>query len=155
MLILHLTLFSPMDCSSPGSSVHGFPLRQEYWSGLPFPSPGDLLDPGMEPRSPVLTGGVFTIEPPGKPLPLLTNFYFPHSNIIVSLKLICPTGFYTYLCTYTLFFLFKILFLCRLWQNTKQSSLGYTVGLCWLFITYIHLKKIGQTKSTPWFHFFS
>ena len=38
-----------MDCSPPGSSV-GFP-RQEYWSGLPFPSPGDLPDPGMEPTS--------------------------------------------------------------------------------------------------------
>ena len=37
--------------------------RQEYWSGLPFPSPGDLPDPGMEPASlmsPALTGGFFT-----------------------------------------------------------------------------------------------
>ena len=39
-------LCNPMDCSMPGSSVHGFP-RQEYWSGLPFPSPGDLPDPGL------------------------------------------------------------------------------------------------------------
>ena len=36
--------------SPPDSSVHGF-LRQEYWSGLPFPSPGNLPDPGIEPRS--------------------------------------------------------------------------------------------------------
>ena len=44
--------------------------RQEYWSGLPFPSPGDLSDPGIEPRSPVslaLAGGLLTTEPPGKP----------------------------------------------------------------------------------------
>ena len=41
--------------------------RQEYWSGLPFPSPGDLPDPGMELRSPALAGGFFTSEPPGKP----------------------------------------------------------------------------------------
>jgi len=75
--------------------------RQEYWSGLPFPSPGDLLDPGIKPRSSALAGGVFTTEPPGKPLPLLTNFYFPHGNIIVRLKLICPTKFYTHLCIYT------------------------------------------------------
>ena len=34
----------------------GFP-RQEYWNGLPFPSPGDLLDPGIEPRSTALAGG--------------------------------------------------------------------------------------------------
>ena len=48
----------------------GFP-RQEYWSGLPFPSPGDLPDPGMEPESPVppaWVGGIFTTTPPGKPV---------------------------------------------------------------------------------------
>ena len=44
----------------------GFP-RQEYWSGLPFPSPGDLSHPGIEPTSPVLAGRFFTTEPPGKP----------------------------------------------------------------------------------------
>ena len=42
--------------------------RQEYWSGLPFPSPGTLLGPGIEPTSPALAGGFFTTEPPGKPL---------------------------------------------------------------------------------------
>ena len=44
-----LTLCNPMDCGPPGSSVHGIFSRQEYWSGLPFPSPGDLPDPGIEP----------------------------------------------------------------------------------------------------------
>ena len=44
----------------------GFP-RQEYWSGLPFPSPGDLPDPGIKPKSPALAGRFFTTEPPGKP----------------------------------------------------------------------------------------
>ena len=39
---------------------------QEYWSGLPFPSPGDLLDPGIEPMSPAMAGGFFTTEPPGE-----------------------------------------------------------------------------------------
>ena len=46
----------------------GFP-RQEYWSGLPFPPPGDLPDPEMEhasPTSPALAGRVFTTAPPGK-----------------------------------------------------------------------------------------
>jgi len=46
-------------------------LRQEYWSGLPFPPPGDLPDPGFEPASPVLfctEGRFFTTEPPGKPV---------------------------------------------------------------------------------------
>ena len=41
--------------------------RQEYWSGLPFPSPGDLPDPGIEPRSPSLQADALTSEPPGKP----------------------------------------------------------------------------------------
>ena len=41
--------------------------RQEYWSGLPFPSPEDLPNPGIEPTSPALAAGFFTTEPPGKP----------------------------------------------------------------------------------------
>ena len=43
----------------------GFP-RQEYWSGLPFPSPGDLPNPGIEPGSPALEANALTSEPPGK-----------------------------------------------------------------------------------------
>ena len=42
----------------------GFP-RQEYWRRLPFPSPGDLPDPGIEPASSALAGGFFITEPPG------------------------------------------------------------------------------------------
>ena len=41
--------------------------RQEYWSGLPFPSPGDFPNPGIEPRSPALQADALTSEPPGKP----------------------------------------------------------------------------------------
>ena len=41
--------------------------RQEYWSELPFPPPGDLPDPGFEPESPALASRFFTTEPPGKP----------------------------------------------------------------------------------------
>jgi len=44
----------------------GFP-RQEYYSGLPFPSPGDLPNPRMESMCLVLAGGFFMVEPPGKP----------------------------------------------------------------------------------------
>ena len=42
--------------------------RQGYWSGLPFPSPGDLPDSGIEPRSPALQADSLPSEPPGKPL---------------------------------------------------------------------------------------
>ena len=41
--------------------------RQEYWSGLPFPSPGDLPDPGIKPAFPALAGGFLPTEPSGKP----------------------------------------------------------------------------------------
>ena len=56
----------PVDCSPPGSSVHGI-SRQEYWSGLLFPSPGDLPDPGTKLMSPAWAGEFFTAEPAGKP----------------------------------------------------------------------------------------
>ena len=42
--------------------------RQEYWSGLPYPSPGDLPDPGIEPTSPALQADALPSEPPGKPM---------------------------------------------------------------------------------------
>ena len=45
----------------------GFP-RQEYWRGLPFPSPGDLPNPGIEPWSPALLADSLLSEPPGKPV---------------------------------------------------------------------------------------
>jgi len=41
--------------------------RQEYWSGLPFPSPEDLSNPGIEPGSPASEADALTSEPPGKP----------------------------------------------------------------------------------------
>ena len=52
-------LCDPMDCSPPGSSVHG--------SGLPFPSPGDRPNPGIELRSPALQADSLPSERPGKP----------------------------------------------------------------------------------------
>ena len=52
----------------------GFP-RQESWSGLPFPSPGDLPNPGIETTSPALAGRFFTTEPPGKPTNISITLY--------------------------------------------------------------------------------
>ena len=59
-----------MDCNLPNGQAPlsmGF-VRQEYWSGLPFPSPGDLPNPGIKPASPALEGGFFTTEPPRNPI---------------------------------------------------------------------------------------
>ena len=49
--------------------------RQEYWSELPFPTPGDLPDPGIKPMSPALASGFFTTGSPGKPSRSITSQY--------------------------------------------------------------------------------
>ena len=66
-LLSHVRLFAtPWTVTYQAPPSMGF-SRQEYWSGLPFPSPGDLPHPGTEPTSPALAGGFFIAEPPGKP----------------------------------------------------------------------------------------
>ena len=74
------TLCNPMDCSLPGSSVHGT-SQARYWSGLPFPSPGDPPNSVIEPVSLALAGGFFTTEPPGKPFWTLFHGCFSSSHI--------------------------------------------------------------------------
>ena len=59
-------------CQAPLSM--GLP-RQEYWSRLPFPSAGDLPNPGIDPASPALADKFFTTEPPGKLKSCITMFY--------------------------------------------------------------------------------
>ena len=54
-----------MDCSPPGSPLSMEFSRQEYWSGLPFPPPEDLPDPGIEPTSSALKADSLFTEPPG------------------------------------------------------------------------------------------
>ena len=72
---------------TPWTVAHQAPLsmgfsRQEYWSGLPFPSPGDLRDPGIEPRFPALEADALTSEPPGKPTEELSkkDLHDPHNH---------------------------------------------------------------------------
>ena len=66
-LLSRVRLFStPWTVARQAPPSMGF-SRQEYWSGFPFPSPGDLPDPGIEPRSPALQADALTSEPPGKP----------------------------------------------------------------------------------------
>ena len=60
-----LTLCDPWTVAHQAPLSMGF-SRQEYWSGMPFPSPGDLPDPGIKPRSPTLQADALTSAPPGK-----------------------------------------------------------------------------------------
>ena len=66
----HVQLFvTPWTVACQASLFMGF-SRQEYWSGLPYPPPGDLPNPGIEPASlmsPALAGRVLALVPPGKP----------------------------------------------------------------------------------------
>ena len=71
---LCLTLCDPMVCSHQAPLSMEF-SSQEYWSGLPFPSPGDLPNLGTEAKSPVLQVDSLLSEPPGKPV-----YDFLHNN---------------------------------------------------------------------------
>ena len=64
-LLSRVRLFaSPWTVGYQAPPSMGF-SRQEYWSGLPFPSPGDLPDPGIEPGSPTFQADALASEPPG------------------------------------------------------------------------------------------
>ena len=88
--------------------------RQKYWSGLPFPPPGDLSDPGIECMSPVLAGEFFTTETPGKcpPSPLFWKVIkIIYSFVCLLLTYNWFTMLYLYHCTarwsiYAFFFIF-------------------------------------------------
>ena len=69
------TLCDPVDGSLPGSPSIGF-SRQEYWSGLPFPPPGDLPDPGIEPASSALQADTLPSELAVNPLVIYIRNYF-------------------------------------------------------------------------------
>ena len=59
--------------------------RQEHWSGLPFPSPGDLPDPEIELRSPMLQADALTSEPPGKPYIYMISYNFTAVFLFMSI----------------------------------------------------------------------
>ena len=66
-LLSFIWLFcDPMDYNPPGSSIHQIP-RHKYWSGLPFPSPADLPDPGIKPMSPALQADSLPLSHLGSP----------------------------------------------------------------------------------------
>ena len=69
---------------TPWTVAHQSPLsmgfsRQDYWSGLPFASPGDLPDPGIKPKPSAVAAGFFTTEPPGKSSSQITSQIFQYN----------------------------------------------------------------------------
>ena len=102
------TLCDPMDCSPPGHSVHGIP-RQKYWNKLPFPSPGDLLNPRVKPPSSALASRLFTTEPP---IYVYIHIYVCILNVYLQLNTVQLQ--YEYYLLYTIYYtIIKIKF-CRL-----------------------------------------
>ena len=78
---LCLTLCDPMDCSLPGSSVHGiFQARVLDWVAISFS--GGLPNPGIEPRSPSLQADALPSEPPGKPFLCIVSCYHPTVTVL-------------------------------------------------------------------------
>ena len=71
-------------CQAPLSM--GF-SRQQYWSGLPFPSPGDLPNPGIEPMSLALADGFFTTEPPRKPQEYIYGYKNIESSKVITVNM--------------------------------------------------------------------
>ena len=119
-----------MDCSPPSSSVHGI-SRQECWSGLPFPPPGDLPNPGIEPSSSALAGRFFTtLAPPGKPM-------------------LC-----VYIYIHTLFFLSKISS-CSFCMASCSCFIDETSIPCRVFLlVLLNFCSIPCIFSFPWIHYF-
>ena len=93
-----VTQSCPILCDPMDYTIHGI-LQPEYWSGYPFPSPGDLPNPGTEARSPTLQADSLPAEPQGKPtntgvgcLPFSNGFSQPRNQIGVSF---IEGGFFT------------------------------------------------------------
>ena len=79
------TLCDPVNCSMPGSSLSMEFSRQESWSGLPLPSPGDLPNPGIEPRSPALQADFHHLSHKGSPMWLYAKCFICIGYLISSI----------------------------------------------------------------------
>ena len=121
------------------TAAHRAPLsmelsRQEYWSGLPFPSPGDLPDPGIDPGSPALQADSSPSEPPGKPLSHLV------CGILLQQLELRPLHVPT-----IVQLLSHVRLLATLWTVARQASLSSTIS--WSLP-----KLICRVDGEPWRH---
>ena len=120
---------------TPWALVHEAPLstgfsRQEYWSGLPFPSPGDLPGPGIEPASPALQVDSLPSKPPGKP---------QERDIHVNI--------YTYMCVCIYIYKWCFIYIvkwCLLWCRLDRGWQGS------LYMDMYCLFTEGKEKRNPY-----
>ena len=90
----HVRLFAtPWTVAYQAPPSMGY-FRQEYWSGVPFPSPGDLPDPGIEPRAPTVQVDALTSEPPRKPSIVYKMLIYRENWMHLSLQ--PPMNLYTF-----------------------------------------------------------
>ena len=120
--------------------------RQQYWSGLPFPSLGDLPDQGIEPASLAsltLAGRFFTIAPPGKPSPLLScfkilsDFFIKLFTVFSCVHILFPS-IICCLCIFLLLNAVMLLFFCIL-SVINQNSVKYDTHVFFLLWSLKHL----------------
>ena len=116
----------PRDCVACQAPLFMGFSRQEYWSVLPFPSPGDLPDPGIKPRSPALQADSLPTEISGKP----KRSCFKISKIWIYFKIQSTEGY----CCFPPVFLFSF---CRSKQLSISGHLPKRV--CALMNTYVHV----------------
>ena len=105
-LLSHVRLFAtPWTVTHQAPPSMGF-SRQEHWNGLPFPSPGDLPNPGIEPRSPALQAEALTSEPP-EYNQRLGKYHWGITGVLLSLQAgpflisqdcVLLNGFFSYIC---------------------------------------------------------
>ena len=135
-LIVSDSFATPWTLACQAPLLMGFP-RQKYWSGLAFPSPGDLPDPGTEPESPALAGRFFTTESSGKPtFPLYYFLNNSHCGCLQPCWAICLGG-PNYLPCYQLLF-----FVCTLVIKFHRSEViyayrGFSHKFCFLQCDFI------------------
>ena len=137
-------------------------LRQEYWSRLPFPSPGDLPDRGMELPSPALAGGFFTAESQGSPCIMVKPFkkmlFMPNKGSAQSFDLLCKLVYVNFrgYCFLKIWPLCLSLFqlLSEVWMlslsfslaSSHESGEGRKFRLCFFFLD---LGQFPVSQSIP------
>ena len=108
--------------ATPWTAAHQVPLsmefsQQEYWSGLPWPPPGDLPDPGIEPRSSTLQADFFTIWATRKPLFSITEYFSSYQCIFIFINI------YSNIMWYLLFLYVNNVFWSR---KSKKTMIGFS-----------------------------